>query len=384
MNRKRAAFWVLVASSLTLSTLQLCFADPTDYQNLPIQSSSKKGKINLSNDSSEIQDKLGLTEDQLLEMARRADTAYQPYNLENAQKQVKKKKNGEALSLLKADQMSKMSDTVEDENVYVFEGKTGNFGLKKKSILGFIEYRPSELERELKDNPDLIHDSNAMKKFKTDRALVIAFRGTKNSSDVITDISAKKSSIKAKDFGISSPDKKTSISIHSGVLSAVKSAFPEIESQIKAINKTNLSSFPPEIQQQLKNNTNLVITGHSLGGAMAQVAGYVLAQRADLSPNKPQVFSFNAPRVGGQSFVKDLEIKGVKLFRVHQKGDQVSKMPPKKLDFEHAGIALYLENPQYCERGKLGRNLESHQMSSLIQNLEAAFAHIPESNLTQE
>lgn len=63
----------------------------------------------------------------------------------------------------------------------------------------------------------------------------------------------------------------------------------------------------------------LIITGHSKGGALAQLAGYRLRQR------KPTVITFGSPKVGNTAFAAEY---GVACVRYEGDHDVVPRLPP--------------------------------------------------------
>lgn len=74
----------------------------------------------------------------------------------------------------------------------------------------------------------------------------------------------------------------------------------------------------------------LFVAGHSLGGALATLAGSALRPRA--------VYTFGAPRVGDAAFGATLRAP---LFRVENRSDLVTRVPPAGPPwfFQHAGTA---------------------------------------------
>ncbi|MEZ4471998.1 MAG: lipase family protein [bacterium] len=82
----------------------------------------------------------------------------------------------------------------------------------------------------------------------------------------------------------------------------------------------------------------LCVVGHSLGGALAQLAGSRLRTRADL-----RVVSFGSPRVGDAAFARGLTTAlAGRLVRVTHDHDPVGDLPPQGLGYRHAGQTLRL------------------------------------------
>ncbi|CAH8316685.1 unnamed protein product [Eruca vesicaria subsp. sativa] len=71
---------------------------------------------------------------------------------------------------------------------------------------------------------------------------------------------------------------------------------------------------------------SISVTGHSLGAAIALLAADDIAERVPHAP-PVSVFSFGGPRVGNREFAERLESKGVKVLRVVNSQDVVTKVP---------------------------------------------------------
>lgn len=83
----------------------------------------------------------------------------------------------------------------------------------------------------------------------------------------------------------------------------------------------------------------LTIVGHSLGGALAQT----LALKA--LEYQPSIWSFGAPRVGGQRFVDAL--RTVPHARVVHAQDPVPRLPMRSWGYKHHGRAIIVSQGQY-------------------------------------
>ncbi|KAL1194635.1 Phospholipase A1-Ibeta2 [Cardamine amara subsp. amara] len=71
---------------------------------------------------------------------------------------------------------------------------------------------------------------------------------------------------------------------------------------------------------------SISVTGHSLGAAIALLAADDIAARVAHAP-PVSVFSFGGPRVGNREFADRLDSKGVKVLRVVNSQDVVTKVP---------------------------------------------------------
>ena len=94
----------------------------------------------------------------------------------------------------------------------------------------------------------------------------------------------------------------------------------------------------------------LYYTGHSLGGALALLAASLWPPRA--------VYTFGAPRVGDTVFRKKLA--AIPIFRVANRGDIVTGVPPSRIPFEfrHAGKLISCRVAHYLSPGTISNEQE--------------------------
>ncbi|MEA5463816.1 lipase family protein [Leptothoe sp. PORK10 BA2] len=154
--------------------------------------------------------------------------------------------------------------------------------------------------------------------FRTDEFMVLAFRGTQEIRDWTTNLD-----IKMRNFTIRRAG-KTTISTYKGkVHTGFFLGWADIERDVLAqleywqneCQKPGGSPLPP-----------LLITGHSLGGALATMAAASLHENGI---NVAGLYTFGQPRVGDLTFSRQLEknLAG-KVFRFVNNNDIVTHVPP--------------------------------------------------------
>lgn len=132
---------------------------------------------------------------------------------------------------------------------------------------------------------------------ETKTIVFIVFKGTSRFNEVITDIKFFKTD---DEFDI--PGK-----IHTGFYETLKDDIPVIIQRIKSI----------------LNGRKLVITGHSLGGALACILhAYIQRKEPELDS---ELISLGAPRIGDKSFSKFITL--TKASRIVNRGDIVTMIP---------------------------------------------------------
>lgn len=138
-----------------------------------------------------------------------------------------------------------------------------------------------------------------------DQYIVLSFRGTSSLKDFITDVDIRKTS----------PDWANG-DIHRGFARALDSVWPGIKEQLGRSG-----------QQEKK----LWVTGHSLGGALAQLA----ALRLTKSGYRVQaVYTFGTPRIGNKAFVADYDRRvGKRTFPHINRNDLVTRVPSAWLGY---------------------------------------------------
>jgi hypothetical protein len=189
--------------------------------------------------------------------------------------------------------------------------------------------------------------------FNGKKYVVVFIRGTKTFSNLMTDIKYASEDL-GKGMGAC-----TNCKIHGGFWKAYKNL------------KVPLFESFESMMEDVKTVDHVIFTGHSLGGAMANLATYTYFNRRDYyaklenlkakggkyyNTNDVSLVTFGAPRVGNKSFAQFInklvtDKKLTRNYRVVYNDDPISTIPPKsikdhvlwgaELEFEHAGTLIF-------------------------------------------
>ena len=159
---------------------------------------------------------------------------------------------------------------------------------------------------------------------KTERPQVtIAINGTNNFYDVLTDVNMQLVQL---DSALSTSTSSMNAQVHCGFQDASISVLESIHEGLatlkKTIGQTKYESLNP-----------ILMTGHSLGAAIATLTGLALVNDHDVAPSGVGVVTFGAPSLGDEGLSQILEQKIPQQTHFHQKMDYVSQI---KL---HSGFA---------------------------------------------
>lgn len=190
-----------------------------------------------------------------------------------------------------------------------------------------------------------------------DPRIVLAFRGTYNIANTITDLSTipqqyvpyappNDTLSQALDFGrklLSLDDDKdknecANCTVHAGFLSSWLSSRETILSSIEAA-------------KQKHPGYTIHITGHSLGGAVGLLAALDFQARNW----RPVVTTFGEPRVGNDRFVDYVNSMDWKYRRVTHVDDPVPLLPPLGMGYRSHGHEFFIDKKRSA-RGEGGRN----------------------------
>lgn len=204
----------------------------------------------------------------------------------------------------------------------------------------------------------MFHDENP-----DSDTIIVAFRGTEpfSADDWCTDLDLswnKLPGIKGR--------------VHSGFLNA-------LDLNLHGDTKTAYHTITEDLKRHLNNNhaTKFMVTGHSLGGALAALFPAVLAlhNEDELLARLEAVYTFGQPRVGDEKFgrfmkEKILERYGVKYYRFVYSNDVIPRVPfdDEEFMFKHFGTCLYINSLYEAQVSKIKRTymLNDHHVYHLV------------------
>ncbi len=190
---------------------------------------------------------------------------------------------------------------------------------------------------------------------------VLAFRGTTNALDWRINFQVERKEILVGAPADSNGDRSLSphsrtVRVHSGFYDAYQAVHDEIARDMTAF----WADYP---------RTPVFITGHSLGGALAQIATAHLT-----SDQVAACYTFGAPRVGEKRF--DQVVKSP-LYRVCNGFDIVPSIPLRIMGYSHSGDVrtMSVREPMTLNRRDLGT------ISSILRDLWGLLISIPRQRL---
>ncbi|MEM8611618.1 MAG: lipase family protein [Cyanobacteria bacterium P01_H01_bin.105] len=153
--------------------------------------------------------------------------------------------------------------------------------------------------------------------FRTDECMVLSFRGSQEIRDWYTNFNTQ-----LRNFTIRRAGKTTLSSYKGSVHTGFFLGWASIEKAVLA----QIASWQSEALKQNSPLPPLLITGHSLGGALATMAAASLHENGI---NVAGLYTFGQPRVGDLRFTRQLNrnLEG-KVFRFVNNNDVVPHIPP--------------------------------------------------------
>ena len=211
-----------------------------------------------------------------------------------------------------------------------FEGKSGDkttLPVKVEELIEFAGYC-NEVYEDRNENDEVKGVFSYTVK-QSDGVSILVFRGTANVQNVGTDIDLrpfKDAALSEYYYGVGPRNELENVYLHRGFRSAASSIFDDIKDNYK-LEKT------------------VYLTGHSLGGAIAQIIGLWL----NYDGYNVQIYTFGSPKVSTTFFGNKPSH-----YRVALRNDPVPFTPP--WPFLHSGISIDPETLDWEEGGEANRD----------------------------
>ncbi|KAF7721089.1 hypothetical protein EC973_005419 [Apophysomyces ossiformis] len=175
----------------------------------------------------------------------------------------------------------------------------------------------------------------------------LAFRGTNSFRNFVADF----------DFLSTKYTPVEGARVHGGFYKA----YLEVAEKVVTNMRKQLDKYP---------DYKVVVTGHSLGGALAVLGAMDLYQRDErFSKDNMSIYTYGGPRVGNPDFAYYVTGTGIKLLRTVNGRDIVAHLPPQSFGYLHPGVEYWIKggNVKVCDK-----TLET----SLCSNSIVPFTHI--------
>jgi hypothetical protein len=149
---------------------------------------------------------------------------------------------------------------------------------------------------------------------KLDKIIYVIFRGSDSKLDFYYNSMKKRKKI------------MNNVSVHSGFFNQLTTN-KSCDILINQV-QTLLQSFP---------TYKIHISGHSLGGALATLFGYILSFS---TYNYITIVSFASPRVGDKRWKRDFQKRNIKHYRISNRNDIITAFP--LILYKHVGENIHL------------------------------------------
>ncbi|KAF9527380.1 Alpha/Beta hydrolase protein [Crepidotus variabilis] len=191
------------------------------------------------------------------------------------------------------------------------------------------------------------------------KEIVVAFRGTADLSDIITDAGISLKSMLL--TGVTCPSQ---VAVHSGF----QVGYKNVESSVLNTVKSQLVTYP---------TYRVVVTGHSLGGALASLSAISL--KSGIPNANLKLFTYGQPRAGNGAFASLVEslIGTPNIFRSVHTFDGVPTFFLDKLGYKHFASEFWqFQEPANAGNIKICAGGEDPKCSDSIPSTFINVAHL--------
>ncbi|CAN6813702.1 unnamed protein product [Brassica oleracea] len=180
------------------------------------------------------------------------------------------------------------------------------------------------------------------------RDIVVTFRGTVTNPEWVTNFM---SSLAPARFD--PHNARPEVKVESGFLSLYTSDESESKFGLESCRQQLLSEISRLVNKYKGEDMSITLAGHSMGSSLAHLLAYDIAElglnRRMAERDVPiTVFSFAGPRVGNLGFKKRCEELGVKVLRITNVNDPITKLPGVLFNENFRVLGGFYELPWSC------------------------------------
>ncbi|KAJ9060183.1 hypothetical protein DSO57_1033578 [Entomophthora muscae] len=154
------------------------------------------------------------------------------------------------------------------------------------------------------------------------KEIILAFRGTHSNTNWVENVVFSQTSINV----------TPQASVHTGFKNIADAMAPEFIHILKRL-----------LAKWHYKDYDVVVTGHSLGGAVAQIASIQVHRDLKIGWERVKVITFGQPRVGNLDFARWFNQQPVMYTRVVNENDLVPHVPPIFTGYMHTHLERYIE-----------------------------------------
>ncbi|KAK9068663.1 hypothetical protein SSX86_012778 [Deinandra increscens subsp. villosa] len=181
------------------------------------------------------------------------------------------------------------------------------------------------------------------------RDILVSFRGTVTYHEWIANLMSSLSPAR-----MDPNDPKPDVMVEAGFLNLYTSSETNVRFGLGSCREQVFSEISRLLRKYRSEELSITLVGHSMGSSLALLAAYDIAEVGLKQPSVPlTVFSFAGPRVGNVHFRDRCEELGVRVLRIVNANDPITKLPGVifnenfsawKSDFyAHVGVELVLD-----------------------------------------
>ncbi|KAK6145769.1 hypothetical protein DH2020_019638 [Rehmannia glutinosa] len=179
------------------------------------------------------------------------------------------------------------------------------------------------------------------------RDIVITFRGTVTNAEWIANLNSSLTPAR-----LDPHDPRPDVKVEAGFLSLYTSNESPSKFGLGSCREQLLSEVSRLINNYKHEEISITLAGHSMGSSLALLLAYDIAELGLNKPNGKEipvtVFSFGGPRVGNSRFKERCEELGVKVLRVVNVNDPITKLPGVFFNENFKGFNGRYEFPWSC------------------------------------